>query len=117
MEALVFDSLEPIVVPVKVGSKEYVLLEATEGVYAKYMAMQLKITKIVESPDGSKHSSFDGASELDALLISLSMYELKAGTGEKEGEKVRVGVNVNESKGWKRSITKELAHTIRKIRF
>ena len=77
-EKMVFDSLEPIVIPVKLSGKWYALQEATEEAAATYQDALFKGTKIAidpNSPNGisveSPEFSLEGISGTQALLVSL----------------------------------------------
>lgn len=83
MEPLVFESLEPITFPVKLGAKEYTLIEASESAASRYKNAALKGTKVTENADGSKHASVDGVSETEVLLVSLCLFEKTEGGGQK----------------------------------
>lgn len=83
MEPLVFESLEPIQVPVKLGTKDCFLQEASESGASRYKNAALKGTKVTENADGSKHASVDGVSETEVLLVSLCLFEKTENGGHK----------------------------------
>lgn len=83
MEPLIFDDIAPVEIPVRVGSRSYILREASEAAASQYKNAQLKAMKLAESADGSKHSSIDGMAETEALLVSLCLFEKTENGGER----------------------------------
>ena len=81
-EKMVFDSLEPTVIPVKIGTKWYALQEATEEAAAAYQDALFKGTKITLDPDSpnglaidTTQFSIEGISGVQSLLVSLCLRE------------------------------------------
>ncbi len=88
-EPMVFDSLELVVVPVKIAGKWYALQEASEEAAARYQDELFKGTKInldPESPNGisleSTQFSLEGVSKVHALLVSLCLRECQYDEGK-----------------------------------
>lgn len=101
MEALVFESLEPIEIPVKIAGKDYVLREAGEAFASKYQNALMRSTKVVEGADGNKSATVDGISDTESLLVSLCLFEVGA-----NGSKTNV--NINTIKTWPHRVVKPL---------
>lgn len=78
MEPLVFTDLTPIEVPVTLGTKQYLLKEASESAAAKYKNAALKGTRVTETADGTKQATVDGVSDTEALLVSMCLVEVKS---------------------------------------
>jgi hypothetical protein len=101
MEPLVFESLEPIEIPVKIASKDYVLREAGEAFASKYQNALMRSTKVVEGTDGNKSATVEGISDTEALLVSLCLFEV----GQNNS---KVSVNVNTIRTWPHRVVKPL---------
>lgn len=71
--ALVFDDLEPICVPVRVGPKDYILREASGDAACKW---RNAITRVTRMQDG-KVSSVGDIADTEPLLISLCLFEIQ----------------------------------------
>lgn len=101
MEPLVFESLEPIEIPVKIAGKDYVLREAGEAFASKYQNALMSSTKVVEGTDGNKSATVQGISDTEALLVSLCLFEI----GQNNS---KVNVNVNTIRTWPHRVVKPL---------
>lgn len=82
MEPLVFESLEPISIPVTLGEKKYVLKEAPEALYCKYLDALMKAGQVIERPDGKKEvAAGAGIYETESLLVSYCLFEVTENGG------------------------------------
>lgn len=99
---MVFDSLEPITVPVKIAGEDYILKEAGEASASRYLNELMKTTRVVESADGNKHATMDGISNTEALLVSLCLFKLDGKTGATKN------VDINLIRSWPHRIVKPL---------
>jgi hypothetical protein len=79
MEAIVYDSLVPITVPVKLGEKDFVLVEASEEASMKYRD---KMTTGMTFVDGKPNSMPTGAIEAEAALVAGCLFECYTDKGE-----------------------------------
>lgn len=95
-EPMVFESLEPIEVEVRVGDKTYTLREANESAAVLWRDAQLKASRM---HDG-KLVSFEGMAATEPLLVSLCMYE-----GEKQ-------VPIQVVRSWPARLVKQLHERI-----
>lgn len=69
---MVFEDLEPIEIPVKVGNKDMVLREVDEDGYTKYRNKIIAATRF--GKDG-KPTSVDGVANADPVLLSCCLFE------------------------------------------
>lgn len=70
-----FNDLTPIEVPVTLGSKKYVLREASEGTSCTFNAARLRGSEITRGNDGKMTvRQLGGAADLQPLLVSLCLY-------------------------------------------
>ncbi len=69
-DSLVFDTVEPIEVPVSIGKHKYVLREASGAAACKWRNAQLKASKIVDG----KVSGLEGMPDTEPLLISYCLF-------------------------------------------
>ncbi len=98
---MVFDSLEPITVPVKIAGEDYILKEAGEASASRYLNELMKSTRVVESADGNKHATMDGVSNTEALLVSLCLFKVDKGGTTKN-------VDINLIRSWPHRIVNPL---------
>lgn len=102
-----FSDLTPIEIPVKIGSKSYVLREASGDVACRYRNKLLQSTRF---SDG-KPSSIEGMADAEPLLISLCLWEKyddKGATKERP-------VLLQEVRSWPSKIQKKLFDTAKRI--
>lgn len=71
-EPIIFEDLEPIEVPVKIGKTWYVLAEASYDAFIKYQNFNAGALKI--DPETGKAVSFGGNAEGEARLLSMCLY-------------------------------------------
>lgn len=67
-----FPDLERVLIPVKLGKKNYVLAEASEDAAVKYNNASMKATKFNEE---GKAVSVDGVADVEPLLVSMCLFE------------------------------------------
>ena len=80
---MVFESLEPVSVPVKIGAEDYVLRQLDEAGNVRYESERLKLSRY--DVEQKKVVSFDqaGAPALEPLLVQLCLFKvLKNGEGQ-----------------------------------
>src|SRR4051812_878860 len=94
--AMEFDSLEPIEVPVRLGSKSYVLREPSEDIACKYRNALLKATKL--GSDG-KPTSLEGLADIEPQLVSWCLFEVTNPGGDDQAKLVKP-VPVSVIRGW-----------------
>lgn len=95
---IIFESLEPIEVPVRLGKVDYVLREISGGDAAKFRNQALKYARY--DPSGRITQAGD-IGNLEPFLVSLCLWKL-----EPDGKKERVPEIV--VRGWKASIVSAL---------
>lgn len=78
MVSLDFNDLNPIELPVTLGTKRYVLREAGGGDAIEYRNAQLRATRL--GPNG-KPVGLDGLADAESLLVSRCLYEAEPQTG------------------------------------
>lgn len=78
-DALEFNSSDPIEVPVKIGSDDYVLVEASGEAATKYRDAQIACT--VLGPNG-KVKGMKGIAELEPMLVSMCLHKVVNGVRE-----------------------------------
>lgn len=119
LQEIVFDTLEPIEVPVKIpmrnkatGSMElrdHVLREASKGNADLYRNAMARAMKVV----GGMLASVEGMPDTEALLISFCLFEV---VYDKEGRRTKLlPVDIKVIKGWKNSIGTKLFKVAQKI--
>lgn len=104
-QALVYDSPEPIEVPVTIGKKSYALCEAPEDAAAKYQNFSAK--QIKYTPEG-KVAGVGDVADSRAMLVSLCLFEVVEGGG-------RAPVSIQAVRKMKSRIVKELFETAKRI--
>lgn len=92
-DVFIFNSIEPITVPVTIAGEEFVLREAFAGVVAKYRNIQMRATKF----DDGKMCGVDGAADSEPYLLSLCMFT-------KDGSPV----GIHRVLGWPERVVKPL---------
>ncbi len=80
LEPMEFADLEPVLVPVKIGGRKYVLKEPSEAASVKYRNALMRAAKF--GTDGSVTAA-DGLADLEPLLVSLCLFELDKDNFEK----------------------------------
>ena len=86
MEAMDFDDLSVIEVPVSIEGKKYILREADGDTACRYRNACLKCTKL--GPDG-KAQSVHGLADVDPFLVSLCLLQVvELADGKKNYKKV-----------------------------
>lgn len=109
-EPLVFN-LDVIEIPVKIGPKDYVLVEASGGSVCKYKNAMLGTTSV--GADGKPILSMSGMVDSEPLLVSLCLWELW--TNEANGDIVRKPVHINTVKSWPDRIQSSLYKKAKEI--
>lgn len=105
---LVFDSAEPMSVPVTIAGKKYQATEATESTAARYRDAQLRGMRVIEGADGNKTSAVSAIHDTESLLVSLCLFEvLEDGTNK--------AVSVEIIKKWSHRIVKSIFNLIEEI--
>lgn len=74
MEPMVFESAEPVIVPVQIGDKHFELQEADEGTAVMYRQMMMKGVR--GDGDGKNLQPGDGIVECEPFLVSRCLFEL-----------------------------------------
>lgn len=85
MDSLTFDEkdLAPIEIPVKLGNRNLVIVEAPEGLASKYQSAQMRSMKMIENADGSKTANITDITDTQALLLSFCLFEVTETGGRK----------------------------------
>jgi hypothetical protein len=99
---------EPIVIPVKIGKKNYVLKEASEDAVTKYRAAQSRGGFVEEN---GRFAIPEGASEAESVLVAACLYEVY----QHEGEDKERPVILSQVRAWKHSIVRQLFDRVREI--
>lgn len=102
-EAMTFDEIDLIAVPVKIGGEEFTLREATAEAAGKYHDAIIKSTRM---SDG-KITGSDGLGGVEPLLVSLCLFRRKG----KEEE----AVSLTEVRRWPTRVVKPLFDRIKQI--
>lgn len=98
-------SVEPVSFgPFAIGSKQYVLKEATEDAYTAYRNVSMRAMRLV---DGNTTVS-EGGSEADTLLVQRCLFEIM-------GEGKEVPVKLDFVRGLSRKTTSKLYAKVRAI--
>ena len=110
-----YDSLEPVLIPVRYQKRHYLLREASEGAFCVYQSAVFKSLKI---QDG-KPVAAEGISETDTLLVSQCLYEVQeqgvlrlTPHGDPDPKYL---VPLATIRGWPRRIVKDLHQKLRSI--
>ena len=103
-EPMVFDSPEPIEIPVVLGGKTYALKEAPEALYARYLNELSKASKVSEDANGVRSVVHETTFNTEALLVSFCLFEVN----EIDGKKSYKTVDVNTVRAWTHRIVKPL---------
>lgn len=116
-EAMVYDNIIPIEVPVKVGLDSYILLEANGEAVVKWRNMLLKGTKIGTN---GRPSSIETVAEAEPYLVSLCLYYADKSTGSvplnKDGDPdPKFLVPIQRIKKWPNRIQTDLFKRIKEI--
>ena len=72
-EPMIFDSLEPIIIPVKLGDKWYCLREASESVSCKFQNARLAAARF----NDGKLIGVQGAADVEMVLVQGCLFEVK----------------------------------------
>lgn len=105
IEPIVFESLEPIEVPVKIEGKDYILLEASSTVGILYKDRQMQCTQLSDEGNVVK---IQGLGALEPYLVSLCLFRI-------DPEKGRVPVSMETIKSWPNKVQKKLYKVAREI--
>lgn len=119
LQEVVFETLEPIEVPVKMPIKDvktgvtnvrdYVLREASKGNADRYRNAMARAMKVV----GGMLASVEGMPDTEALLISYCLFEVAY---DKEGRRTKLlPVPIETIKSWKNSVGTTLFKIAQKI--
>jgi len=100
-EPMVFDSPEPIEIPVTIGAKNYLLKEAPEALYARYLNELSKASKVSEDANGNRSVIHETTFNTEAQLVSFCLFEKTESGGLKS-------VDVNAVRSWPHRIVKPL---------
>lgn len=111
VEAIVFEEkdLEPIVVPVTIGKKEYELREADEDTAVKYR--NASISGVTWGQDGSA-TKMENIGDVEPLLVSLCLREVVKREG---GTTTYRPVTVQNLLKWKPKVVRKLFETAKEI--
>lgn len=71
MDPIIFNQLDPIQVPVKLGNTWYILLEASGGAAVQYRNAVLRSQRM----DDGKLAGFDGLADAEPFAVSLCLYK------------------------------------------
>lgn len=87
LEPLVFDSLEPIKVPVKIGATEFILTEASAGAGIDYRNRIMRAAKIKPETLGTdgkgiQIESLGDMASVESLLVSRCLFRKPAGENQ-----------------------------------
>lgn len=104
MQEMVFDDLDTIRIPVKIGGKPYVLVEADEDTAVRYQNAQMRATKF--SDDG-KPSGIDGFADADPFLLSMCLFEVT--------EKGDRAIPISQLRKWKHRVVNPLIEKVKEI--
>lgn len=96
-------SAEPIKIPVKINSEDYVLTEASEDAFTAYRNVSQKAMKLIDG-----HLVSDGGQEADTVLVQRCLFKIIEG-------KPSLPVELAFIRGLPRRITKPLYNKIREI--
>jgi hypothetical protein len=96
-----FSNIEPIELPVTVGSQEYTLREASGGAACRYRNALIECTRL--GPEG-KPTHLKGIASIEPLLVSLCLFD---------SNNKRVPVQVIE--GWPARVQKALFNKAQEI--
>lgn len=99
-DEMVFDSLEPKVVPVRIGGAKYTLREASGDAAVRWRNAILKTTRITDG----KPSGIDGMADTEPLLVSLCLFD--------EGGK---NVPITTVRGWPQRVQSALFAKVKEI--
>lgn len=100
-EPMHFETLDPIQVPVTIGTKKYILQEASEAVAVKFNNARLEAARF----NDGKLSSVKGAADVEPLLVHGCLFEVMS----KENEPLKLGFLAKGFiDGMKASIVREL---------
>ena len=104
-QVMVFD-LEPIEIPIKVGSKNYILCEADGAGATAYQNAQLEATEL----RNGKPFRMKGFANAEPLLVSYCLYELGP-----DGSRSNIRVPLKTIQSWPGRIQKALAAKAKEI--
>lgn len=107
MEPLNFDDIALIEIPVKIGSKRYVLREATGDAACKYKNAQMACAKF--NADG-KPAGVGNMADTEPLLVSLCLFEV-----DDQGQPLKTSVPLQTVRGWPARIQKALFEKVQAI--
>jgi len=105
---MVFEDLAPIEVPVRMGGKRYVLVEASEDAACKY---RNHTTGCARFENGRMVGLSGPIADVEPLLVSLCLFELY----DHQGETRRRPVTLNQVKGWPARVVRPLFERAKEI--
>jgi hypothetical protein len=106
-DALNFDDLSPVEIPVKLSNKEYVLREASGDAAVKWRNAQVRAARMVDG----KVSGVGDIADSEPLLVSLCMWEVTTVSGTRR----EVPVPLHVVRSWPARVVSTLFEKIKEI--
>jgi hypothetical protein len=116
-DEMVYEDIEPTLIPVRLAGKRFVLREASEDAVCKFRNAQIKCTNV--GPDGSATHFKEGMADTVPLLVSLCLYYADEGGNlrlDRNGNPdPRYLVSLATVRSWKDQVVKGLFKKIAEI--
>ncbi len=103
MDEMTFDSLDRIVVPVKIGNRNFKLYDASEDAAVKFQNIASRAVKFT----AGEMSGIEGVANVEPLLVSMCLWEVKDGQ--------ELPIAEGEIRKWPSRVVKPLFDRVKKI--
>lgn len=103
MEEMSFESLDRIIVPITIGSRKFKLYDASEDAAVKFQNIASRAAKFT----GGELSGIEGAANVEPLLVSMCLWEVKDGQ--------EISISEGEIRKWPSRVVKPIFDKARKI--
>lgn len=109
-DVLDFNDLTPIIIPVKMGGKNFHLVEASTDADCKYRNKQMQSAKLDKE---GRPISVDNFADADPYLLSMCLFEV---VGEEDnGDPKYRKVDEKAVRRWQASVVKKLVEKLKEI--